>query len=132
MKISYKIHSHSHNFRHPIVLMCSPKNRAQRLSTDYPLECKCVSCKSKMPPFQTNGRVNLDRSLCQLLNLLQGLPKVYVKRSLSVDRPKLAKFETSIIQYLQRTDNSHPTEATLKLQFLLMQIWNTYYAVHIV
>lgn len=83
-----------------------------------------------MPPYGSTGTANMDGQLRKLLNLLNGLPRIYVQRSLSVDRPKLAEFEKSIIQHLQRTDNVHPTEATLKLQFLLMQIWNVTYAVH--
>lgn len=83
-----------------------------------------------MPPFASNGLANIDGSLRKLLNLLNGLPRIYVQRSLSVDRPKLAEFEKSIIQHLRRTDKLHPTEATLKLHFLLMQIWNVIHAVH--
>lgn len=84
-----------------------------------------------MPPYQSNGLSNIDKSLRQLLNLLQGLPKIYVQRSLSVDRPKMVKFERTIIEHLQRSDSVHPTEATLKLQFLLMQIWNNQHAANI-
>lgn len=49
---------------------------------------------------------------------------------IGVDRDKLKEYEKCIIEHLQRTDHLHPTEATLKLQFLLMQIWSNQYSVN--
>lgn len=73
----------------------------------------------------------MDGSLIPLLNLFEGLPQKFVKRVLRVDRTKLDKYEKSIVDYLQRTDNQHPTEVALKLQYLLTQIWANLHAVYL-
>lgn len=71
----------------------------------------------------------MDAALFRLLRLLDGLPQKFVKRVMGVDRTKLDAYEKAIVEHLQRMDNLHPTEATLKLQFFLAQIWNIQYAI---
>lgn len=100
------------------------------MSTDFSLKCECISCSSQFPPFKKCGNVDMDVSLIPLLNLLEGLPQIFAKRVLSVDRTKLEEYEKSIIEHLQRTDALHPTEVTLKLQYLLTQIWDNLHAVY--
>lgn len=72
----------------------------------------------------------MNASLIPLLNLLEGLPQKFVKRVLNVNRTKLEEYEKSIVEHLQRTNGLHPTEVTLKLQFLLTQIWGNLHAVY--
>lgn len=99
-----------------------------KLLEGYLLRCKCPSCNFRMPPFKSSGLVTTDGSLHELMHL-RGPPDGCVGKCLPVDRNKLENYERSIVKYLQCMDHLHPTEVALKLQFLLMQIWNNQYAV---
>lgn len=115
--------------RHPLTSLYSTDRRTKMMSADFPMKCECVSCTSNFPPFKKLGNDKLDKSLIKLLDLLEGLPQKYEKRVIGVDRAQLDKYEKAIVEHLQRMDDVHPTEATLKLQFLLLQIWGNLYAV---
>lgn len=106
--------------------------RGKCLAVDcaYLTNCKCSSCTLKLPPFKATGLDGISKSLLDLLNLLQGKPFPMETRVIGADRDKLKEYEKCIIEHLQRTDHLHPTEATLKLQFLLMQIWSNQYSMN--
>lgn len=114
-------------FRHPVALLLPTRERASAL---YPLKCECSSCTANLPPFKSTGLPKIGKTLRQLLNLYQGIQHKYEERRMIVDRQQLEKFEKMVIEYLERTDRLHPTEVTLKLQCLLMQIWNNQYVIN--
>lgn len=119
-------------FSHPYTLLETTEIRAKALSVDcaIPMKCKCPSCVFNVPPFKSSGLDNISAALRQLLHLVEGQPFSSMMRTVQVDRAELKEYENSIIEHLQRMDQLHPTEATLKLQFLLMQIWNNLYSIN--
>lgn len=111
-------------FRHPAHLMGPSQYRAKMLFDEFYLQCKCPSCKSNRPPYEWPDLNGLDKRILPLIMPMHRLPGQTISRSVKFDRSKLAEYEKLIIEYLHGMDRQHPNNATLRLQLLLMQIWN--------
>lgn len=100
------------------------ENRSEQLGR-YHFECKCKSCISNFPPFTTIGNVNLNVPICRLLSAYIEMPGKNVSEFfLKANKNILLNFEKSAVKFLEDNEHLDPTNETLKIQFMLMLIWN--------
>lgn len=119
--------------RKNLELLWPQSERAKMLFDTYVIECKCFSCTSNYPPYPRRlGEKSIDEFKIELdalplLRTFNGAPNsVYLCDDIAV----LKTMEKFAIRFLQNFERHHPMEKTLKMKFLLTQIWNYLYSKH--
>lgn len=95
--------------------------RAMELGPKYHFTCDCISCEIAKP--QATIKQSLDALSSRLLALLDGIPEKDVTKLMPIPQTDLPMFEGAVVTFLRRNNHLHPSMETLKIQFLLTQIW---------
>lgn len=98
-------------------------DRVVELANLHNFICDCISCDVNWPAFNSTGNQTLDVSSCRLLALMDGVPEQNFTKLMPVTREELRLFEKAAVNFLQKNDHLHPTMETMKIQFVLTQIW---------